>query len=103
MPKKAHLGAPQILKFSCLCSGTHMCSGAPCDFLQFLRTRGAGLLAHPRSFQDRPYSANWFNCHAIYCRQVYSKWSARFFMGLDLLARQGGKGAVSVSFEQKVQ
>ena len=61
MPKIAHLGAPQILEFSCLCSDIHSVVAHLTIFVRFLRTRtwGAVLLAHPRSCQDRPYSANW--------------------------------------------
>ena len=61
MPKIAYLGAPQIMEFSCLCSDIYSVVAHLTIFVRFLRTRtsGAALLAHPRSCQDWPYSANW--------------------------------------------
>ena len=56
VPKMAHLGAPQILKFLCLRSGTH----SVMEYLTFLYGCCApALMAHPRSCQDGPYFANW--------------------------------------------
>ena len=38
MPKKAHLGASQILKFLCLCSSTHSVGAHLTIFMRFKRT-----------------------------------------------------------------
>ena len=61
MPKKAHLGDPQILMFLCLFSSTQSEMVHFTILALVLRTRtwDVGLWAHPRSCQDRPYPANW--------------------------------------------
>ena len=59
MPKKAHLGAPKILKFLIFCSGTHHVMPHLMIFVRLLRTRTSGAVLLSRSCQELPYSAIW--------------------------------------------